>query len=365
VLIAPGDLDEAALARTLRAGWEIHAASMTYLAVGWGSHHWDVRGRDGQRWFVTVDLLENKRVSERESLADGFARLRASLLSAVALREAGCEFVVAPVPGGGQRDGERGATQRGEPALRFGGRFAAAVYPFTDGQSFDGDAPSSVALRSAMLAMVADVHQAPERARLAAFTDDFRVPFADLVEGVLDGATVPECGPYTRPVADLLREYAAPVRQWLDQCQALAAVAGGQPGRNVLTHGEPHPGNAMLTTGGWRLIDWDTALIAPPERDLWSLAADEAEAADAAEAAGRDRAGGGNGAADASGVLDAYAAATGVRPRPELIEFYRLRWDVSDLAYDTARFFRPHAGTAEDAETWELLSTLIRRTAEG
>lgn len=355
MLIAPGDLEEAALAQALFDGWEIRAASMTYLAVGWGSHHWDVRDRDGQRWFVTVDLLENKRVSERESLADGFARLRASLVSAVALREAGYEFVVAPVLDGGRRDGERGAPHSGEPVLRFGGRFAAAVYPFTDGQSFDGDAPSSAALRSAMLAMVAEVHQAPERARLAAFTDDFRVPFADLVEGVLDGAAVPERGPYTRPVADLLREYAAPVRQWLDQCQALAAVAGEQPGRNVLTHGEPHPGNAMLTAGGWRLIDWDTALIAPPERDLWSLASDEAEA------------GGEDGAAseDGPGVLDAYAAATGVTPRPELIEFYRLRWDVSDLAYDTARFFRAHAGTAEDAETWELLSTLIRRTAEG
>ena len=39
----------------------------------------------------------------------------------------------------------------------------------------------------------------------------------------------------------------------------------------VLTHGEPHPGNTMRTEDGWRLIDWDTARIAPPERDLWSI----------------------------------------------------------------------------------------------
>jgi spectinomycin phosphotransferase/16S rRNA (guanine(1405)-N(7))-methyltransferase len=92
---------------------------MEYLAVGWGSHHWDVRDDAGGRWFVTVDELENKRVSDAQSVDDGFERLRASLLSAVALREAGCAFVVAPVPGDG-----------GEPAVGFGGRFAVAVYPF-------------------------------------------------------------------------------------------------------------------------------------------------------------------------------------------------------------------------------------------
>src|SRR6201990_2284063 len=77
---------------------------MSYLPVGWGSHHWDVHDRAGMRWFVTVDELENKRVSGDESVADGFARLRASLRTAVALRTADCEFVVAHCrPGTGSR----------------------------------------------------------------------------------------------------------------------------------------------------------------------------------------------------------------------------------------------------------------------
>ena len=101
MLTVPGDLDESALTPVLRGGWKIDVGSMSYLPVGWGSHHWNVHDRDGMRWFVTVDELETKRVSNDESVADGFARLRASLRTAVALRNAGCEFVVAPVPATG------------------------------------------------------------------------------------------------------------------------------------------------------------------------------------------------------------------------------------------------------------------------
>jgi spectinomycin phosphotransferase len=113
--------------------WGIRVAAMTYMPVGWGSHHWEVADRGRNRWFVTVDELEAKRFSASESLDHGFARLRASLLSAVELADAGCEFVVAPVPTTGND---------GEPVVRLGSRFAVAVYPFVDGRSFawrDGD----------------------------------------------------------------------------------------------------------------------------------------------------------------------------------------------------------------------------------
>jgi spectinomycin phosphotransferase/16S rRNA (guanine(1405)-N(7))-methyltransferase len=301
---------------------------MTYLPVGWGSHHWDVLGGDQTRWFVTVDELENKRASTDESLDQGFARLLASLRSAVALRAAGREFVVAPVPA---RDGE--------PAVRAGGPFAVAVYPFVEGRS-DGWGEWTAASRAASLDMVARVHSAPREVRRLALDEDFGVPFRDLVEAACAGREPGERGPYTARAARLLREYAEPVRRCLSRYDELALAARARPGRNVLTHGEPHPGNVMATDGGWRLIDWDTALTAPPERDLWDI-----EPGDGS-------------------VLAAYADLTGITPAPELIELYRLGWEVRDMAYDTARFFRSHSGGAEDAQTWELLSALIRRSGE-
>jgi spectinomycin phosphotransferase/16S rRNA (guanine(1405)-N(7))-methyltransferase len=328
VLSAPGDLDEGALAGALEQGWGIGVAAMTYRPVGWGSHHWEVTGAEGTRWFVTVDELEHKRLAESESADDGFARLTASLRSAVELKNAGLDFVVAPLPAGADR-----------PAARLGERFAVALYPFVEGTSFGwGDwAPEQ---RARMAEMAAAVHLAPPRARRHALADEFAVPFRDQMEAGCVRRGVTDGGPYALPLARLLAEHAAPIRQELRRYDDLVAVARSLPARNVLTHGEPHPGNTMLTADGWRLIDWDTALIAPPERDLWTLDLSDGS------------------------VLGAYTAVTGVTPVPELLELYRLGWDVKDMAAGAARLMRPHDGNEDDEKTWKVLNELIRRAGQ-
>ena len=321
MLTAPSDLDEGALGAALARGWGISVASIGYQPVGWGSHHWEAAAGGGGRWFVTVDEVANKRLGEGESLDDGFGRLRASLRAAVGLRAAGCEFVVAPAP-----------AVDGEPVVRLGERFAVAVYPFTDGESFSWDDPSPE-WRRGMLGMVAAVHAAP----VQALTEEFAVPFREGLASACAGDEATGCGPYARPAAALVREHAAGIARLLDRYDALVAIARTHSDRMVLTHGEPHPGNTMLTADGWRLIDWDTAAVAPPERDLWDLDPGDGS------------------------ILDAYAAATGVTPLPELLELYRLGWDVKDIAYDLARFRRPHGETADDVKTWDGLSSLIGR----
>jgi aminoglycoside phosphotransferase (APT) family kinase protein len=131
--------------------------------------------------------------------------------------------------------------------------------------------------------------------------DDFAVAHRDELEATLRSADdVGDRGPYARPAAVLLVENAVPIQRLLARYDELVVQGGAQPSRTVLTHGEPHPGNTMLTSGGWLLIDWDTALVAQPERDLWSL--DPADGS----------------------VLDAYAEATGVTPLPSMLELYRI-----------------------------------------
>jgi aminoglycoside phosphotransferase (APT) family kinase protein len=313
----------------LERSWGITAASMDYRAVGWGSHHWDVTDAAGARWFVTVDELENKRLSEREPLAAGFGRLRASLAAARDLRDCGLAFVVAPVPA---RDGE--------PLAWAGDRFSIAVYPFVDGRSFDWSEFSSPEHRLGVLGLLAEMHTAPATASRNALADDFTVPQRDALEAACDPASdTADVGPYTRLTAHLVQQHAAPIRRLLARYDDLVRQARAQPGRSVLTHGEPHPGNTMLAADGWRLIDWDTALVAAPERDLWSLDPGDGT------------------------ILDAYASATGVVPLPDVLDLYRLRWDIADIAVDVGRFRRRHAGSIDDEKSWELLSSLVKRVS--
>jgi hypothetical protein len=331
-MLAPPDcLPEAALAAELERRWGMSVASAEYRPVGWGSHHWAVTDAAGSRWFVTADELEQKRMSEQEPLGAAFGRLRASLAAATDLRTSGAAFVVAPV-----------GTGDGEPLVRVNDRFGVAVYPFIDGQRFDWGEFSSPEHRLGVLRLVAAVHTAPAAVSRRALADDFAVPHRDALEAAFDPASdVADAGPYALGTSVVVRRNAAPIRQLLARYDGLVSRARSRPGRAVLTHGEPHPGNTMLTADGWVLIDWDTALVAPPERDLWLIDPGDGT------------------------IFDAYASATGVNPMPDLVQAYRLRWDIADIAVDVGRFRRPHAGGPEDDKAWGLLASVIERLAAG
>lgn len=328
MLTPPAGLTEELLASVLARGWGLSVTTMVYRPVGWGSHHWEVTDAAGTRRFVTADELENKRHTRDEPLTQAFGRLRASLATAMELRGHGLEFVVAPV-----------AARDGEPVVRAGDRFGVALYPWVNGQSFDWGDFSGHVHRQAVLEMLVAIHTAPRPAGRPALADDFAIPHRDELEAALAGADADGAGPFAGPLAQLVAQHAQTVRASLDFYDQRRSRALAQPIAPVVTHGEPHPGNTMLAGGRWLFIDWDTVLVAPPERDLWSLDPGDGS------------------------VLAAYAAATGVTPRPELLELYRRRWDLADVAIDVSRFRRPHEGTPEDEKAFELLRSVVEELA--
>ena len=312
MLTPPAGLAEDALKEALLREWGLSVASLGYRAVGFGSHHWEVADDEGNRWFVTVDQDAD------------VPRLTASLSVAVDLHATGRTFAVAPVP-----------TRRGEPLFLLGS-FAVTLYPFVDGQSFDWNAFRGPEHRQATLDMIIQLHTAPAIVHRHARVDDFAVPGRTEIEAALK-APGPDCGPYARLAAELLAGHREALAGLLARYDELVLDSHGEPVRAVLTHGEPHSGNTMLTPTGWRLIDWDTVLISPPERDLWLI-----EPGDGS-------------------IFSAYAAATGVLPRPSTIMLYQLRWALTDIAVEVRRFRRPHTGTADDLEGWEILRSVVTR----
>ena len=327
MLAPPKGLTEEALAATLARGWGIEVAGLEYRAVGFGSHHWEVVEAGGTRWFVTVDELAQRRNTEQDTNAQVQARLAASLGAARTLRNASTEFdfVVAPIP-----------SLDGAVLLPVKEGFCTAVYPLMEGEGFNWGPYQHDDHLAAVVSMVIDIHKAPAGRTAGAPIDDFRIQMGDTLAQALTAATEPpDSGPYTLRLAELITRNATAlrtVRQKYDEL--VAAVAPKTP--RVLTHGEPHPGNTMLTIDGWQLIDWDTAALAPPERDLSILDPGDGS------------------------VLRTYAEATGYLPQSALIELYKLRWDLNDLALCTADLRREHVEDANTAKSWATVQGVVR-----
>jgi spectinomycin phosphotransferase len=318
VLSVPADLDVPALLDAVTRHWGVTVDAVEYRPLGFGSHHWTVRDRAGDGWFLTVDDLEMKRRGHEENLDGGYARLAGAMATALALFEHGETFVVAPVP-----------TAGGRPVARIGDRYAAGLFPLVTGESFAwGDNPGPEH-RQAVLDMLVRLHRAPAAVRRHAEVDDLAVRKREYLERALAGGETPETGPYAQRVAQFVAAHADLIRARLDEYDRLVAAADRT--RMVLTHGEPHPGNTLRTPGGWRLIDWDTVKVSLPERDLWLLGGD----------------------------LSGYTAATGTPVRPEMLQLSRLRWVLVDVSLEVDRFRRPHTGSPDDVQGWQILQDTV------
>lgn len=144
-----------------------------------------------------------------------------------------------------------------------------------------------------------------------------------------------ESGLFGEPARLLLARHTSSVRHVLEHYDRLAATAISRPERMVLTHGEPHRGNTITTNDSVVLIDWDTALIAPPERDLWVLADEDPR------------------------TIDDYAAQVGAMPNAEALELYRLWWDLTEISMFIGQFRQPHRKNADTSVAWDSLNRCV------
>ncbi len=316
----PADLSDADLTSALLAGWSLAVDEITYAAVGFGSHHWQVTAGD-VAWFATVDDLDARRRRIDESRADVGSRLVAALTVACILREAGMGFVVAPT-----------RSDDGAVVRPIGDRYLLALYPHVAGEMHSWGRYEREAQKLAVLDRLVDVHQATDRVAAIAGQDDFAIESRDELHAALDDLQSPwGPGPFGVPGRDLLDRHAAAVRTAIARFDELVQAVAATPGRTVLTHGEPHRANTIDTTEGVVLIDWDTALLAPPERDLWMLSdGDDAIAA-------------------------RYTDRTGTAVVDDALRLYRLRWDLAEIALYVAELRRPHTDTADTRAGWDGL----------
>lgn len=314
----PSDIETDAVVEALAAGWGFDTDAIEYAAVGAGSYHWIATDACGARRFVTVDDLDQKRWlgDTRDAARDALGR---AFDTAVALRHAGLEFVAAPIP-----------VSTGESLRRIGERHTVALFPFLEGEGGRWG-PYEPGARSAVVSMLAELHRATPPGYVR--TVGLELTGRGVLEAALrDVNETWSGGPLSEPARQAFSGHAADVPALLALADSLAAAVEQRAAAMVVTHGEPHAGNVLRTNGGHVLVDWDTVALAPRERDLWWLA-------------------------DEPGDLAAYNALTGHEVDAEAVAYFRLAWDLNDVAEYLSVLRLPHV---ENEDTLDAYAGVTR-----
>ncbi len=236
----PPGLNTEELLLAVREGWSGEVDRLTYLAVGFGAHHWEAYVAEQPILFVTWDRVDSTRTTEdRESAYTG----------AVALRSAGLEFVLAPL-----------LSNTGSPIIRFLDG-AVSCTPWQVGTS-GGELDATWTAHA-----LARLHAVAPPPGIPRWTSLVAPDFATGVERSLRRPWGP--GPYADLARHAVGEHIADLAGWTDRYHLLARRAHDRPW--VPTHGEPHSDNQLLTPQGRFLLDWESLKLAPRERDLRDL----------------------------------------------------------------------------------------------
>jgi spectinomycin phosphotransferase len=206
------------------------------------------------------------------------------------------------------------------------------VSPFIDGESSEWGSYEETDDRRMMGALLARLHAATDSVPThLPRREDFAIPSrAALLEALDDLDRSWDSGPFAEPARKLLRLSGDELERRLQEYDELVASVGERPDPWVVTHGEPHRANVMRDLQGTvRLIDWDSTLIAPKERDLWMVLDEELTG------------------------WDEYRDLTGVVSlNHEALQLYRWWWELADVAIFVAGFRRPHERTEDTAASW-------------
>lgn len=220
----------------------------------------------------------------------------------------------------------------GEVVVALDPPWALSLWPHLDGRSTHDGTYHRAVEAAAVLDVIAQLHEVPRTLFNigAERCETFEIPGLARLLSLADGPWPgPLVGPYATAAQEMLHDHADDLHRLALLKTELATRA---PSREnwVITHGEPHAANVVFTAGGPVLIDWDTAKVAPRERDLWMIATDGHPVGDA---------------------------------NSDMLLLYRLQWDLSELVQYADRFADPNdEGPSGDA-AWKDFVKYLHRSA--
>jgi hypothetical protein len=311
---APADFAYDHLVQLLTAEWLMQVSELEYLPVGFGAHHWRAVGADHTAYFLALHDL-------RLPADLSYQQLGGALETAHWLRHVGeLEFVLPPI-----------RNQSGNVVVRFGVDAALAVYPWLSCRPRrDLDAADVGHLLARLHASCRELPMGllPQ--------ENFAIPWRTALDRALADLDRPwTSGPYAEATRHQLVASQTATRDLLAWYDSLAEEVLDSRAEWVVTHGEPYGPNLVETdTGKSLLVDWDSALHASRERDLWEIP-------------------------EASVALSVYAAATSQQPEQRRLRLYRAWYHLAETAIYVHQFRNPHRGDLNDREAWGNLLTFL------
>lgn len=171
--------------------------------------------------------------------------------------------------------------------------------------------------------LVARLHRCKLHPRERPQPEDFSPRLAPMLRRILDEVqfSTRKYAPFHLKLLGILHKLAEPLAQKLAEFVRLQKLLQHDAGLHadfVLCHGNPSPGNVIITPdNNVFLINWDAPVFAPRERDLYFLL-------------------------DKPAVMLAYQNGVGdYNLRQEVLNFYQLAWDLGEIVdYGTRILFR-------------------------
>ncbi|WP_150308413.1 phosphotransferase family protein [Planctomonas psychrotolerans] len=300
---APPDLTLDDVADAVSRFWGRGVDTVEHLPLGFGAHHWDVVCGN-RRFFATLDAIGSRHTERSlESAYSTAARLAAS----------GLEFVAASDP----------SIHGGYTAPLGTGRLS--IVPWIDGHVAGNGSIDDAALAEADAAALTRLHAARPPEGIPRWRPRVDPTFAAELRDRCGRGW--EAGPHGEAARALVLDDLDAVERWTARYTALAARASGREW--VVTHGEPHTRNQLLTGRGLVFVDWESVAFAPRERDLRVL------------------------------VDSGYARL--VAAEAEVLELFDLEWRLDEIREYTRWFSRRHGDGESDRVALDGLAEELHR----
>lgn len=255
------EVDRRALIDVIRERYGLEIAALSFVPQGLGSYSYVAGDTGGHRVFLKLFATDRPEWAARRP---GFELPLAEAL-------AGLGLVRVPRP---LRDRE------GDLVNHVDG-FDLVLLELLEGRSLADERGWPQPLYDALADTLAGIHASTERvAHLVPRTERFELPFlpalVDAVKRLAPAARMSQAHPTLVHLADLLVPRESELRTRIARLEALRHRAKARGGGTVLCHTDFWGSNLILDPlERLHVLDWDGALLAPPEHDLFMFAGTE------------------------------------------------------------------------------------------